>query len=175
MISKRIENIIKNSDFERKMKTSYTHKYLSNKLSSYITYGNTKVISWHNFEEGVFAELNNFKVFGIVPMYSDSIYSSISQPFLIRDFTFKKEHFINKILAKKNNFNVEIGEYTYFIEFENEDTKFKKPLDLSITRYHRDSAFLLEYKRHYNIRRRIYNNIICITFFFFRCYILVKI
>ena len=62
-----------------------------------------------------------------------------------------------------DNFEVEINDVKYLIEFEKEDTIFKKPLDLSITRYHKGITFLLEYKRYYNIRRRIYNNIICIN------------
>jgi hypothetical protein len=167
MISKRIENIIKYSYFEIKIKKNYIHRLLYNRLNDYIEiFHNIKVKSWHNFEEGVFAELNNMNVIGIVPTNSDSIYSSISQPFQIKDFTFEKEHFIHKILAKKNNFDVEINDVKYFIEFKKEDTIFKKSLDLSITRYREGiigSAFLLEYKRYYRIRRRIYNNIICIN------------
>lgn len=163
MISKRIENIIKYSFFEIKMKKNYIHNYLNNQLDEYIKNNNLKVKSKHNFEEGIFIELNNMKVIGIVPTNSDSIYSSISQPFEIKDFTFEKEHFIHKILAKKNNFEVEINDVKYFIRFEKEDTIFKKSLDLSITRYHRGTAFLLEYKRHYHIRRRLYHTIICIN------------
>jgi hypothetical protein len=123
-----IKNIIKHSDFESKFKTNYIHKFLKNRLNDYIEiFHNTKVESWHNFEEGLFAELNNFKLIGIVPVNSDSIYFSISQPFQIRDFTFEKEHFIHKILAKKNNFDVEINNIKYFIEFEKE--KIKDPIE----------------------------------------------
>jgi len=169
MISKRIENIIKYFDFETKLKNNYIHRLLYNRLDNYIKYclkQNLKINSFYNFEEGVFVELNNMNVIGIVPTNSDSIYSSISQPFEIKDFTFKKEHFINKMLAKKNNFEVEINDVKYLIEFEKEDTIFKKSLDLSITRYREGiigSAFLLEYKKYYHIRRRIYNNIVCIN------------
>ena len=169
MISKRIENIIKYFDFETKLKNNYIHRLLYNRLDNYIKYclkQNLKINSFYNFEEGVFVELNNMNVIGIVPTNSDSIYSSISQPFEIKDFTFKKEHFINKMLAKKNNFEVEINDVKYLIEFEKEDTIFKKSLDLSITRYREGiigSAFLFEYKRYYRIRRRIYNNIVCIN------------
>jgi hypothetical protein len=173
MISKRIENIIKYSYFEIKIKKNYIHRLLYNRLNDYIEiFHNIKVKSWHNFEEGVFAELNNMNVIGIVPTNSVSIYSSVSQPFEIKDFTFEKEHFIHKILAKKNNFDVEIGDNTYFIEFKNEDTRFKKPLNIVITRFHiyttllgktKEIATLLEMKKYYRIRRRIYNNIVCIN------------
>jgi len=164
MISKRIENMIKHFDLDTKIKKNYIHRLLYNQLDNYIEiFHNIKVKSWHNFEEGVFAELNNFKVIGIVPTNSDSIYSSISQSFEIKDFTFEKEHFIHKILAKKNNFDLEINDVKYLIEFKKEHTIFKKSLDLSITRYHKGSTFLLEYKRYYRIRRRIYNIIVYIN------------
>ena len=165
MISKSIENIIKYSYFEIKIKKNYIHKLLYNRLDNYINSfkKNLKINSLYNFEEGVFVELNNMNVIGLVPTNSDSIYFSISQPFQIKDFTFEKEHFIHKILAKKNKFNVEINDVKYLIEFEKEDTIFKKSLDLSITRYHKGTAFLLEYKKYYRIRRRIYNNIVCIN------------
>jgi hypothetical protein len=36
-------------------------------------------------------------------------------------------------------------------------------LDLSITRYHKGHILLFEQKKYYHIRRRLYNNIICIN------------
>jgi len=173
MISKRIENIIKYYNFEIKIKTNYIHRSLYNRLDNYINMIlNLKINSLYNFEEGVFVELNNMNVIGIVPTNSDSIYYSISQPFQIKDFTFEKEHFIHKILAKKNNFDVEINGIKYFIQFEKEDTRFKKPLNISIIRHHtyttllgkiKEDTQLLDRKKYYHIRRRIYNNIVNIN------------
>jgi superfamily I DNA and/or RNA helicase len=71
-----------------------------------------------------------------------------------------------------NNFKVEIGNKEYFIEFKKEDTIFKKTLNICITRHHtytllcggvKECTTLLEYKKYYHIRRRIYNNIVCIN------------
>jgi len=94
MISKSIENIIKYSYFEIKIKKNYIHKLLYNRLDNYINIvlkQNLKINSLYNFEEGVFVELNNMNVIGLVPTNSDSIYFSISQPFQIKDFTFEKD------------------------------------------------------------------------------------
>jgi len=162
MISKRIENIIKYSYFEIKIKRYYIHKFLNNHLNDYIKKNNLKVNSKHNFEEGVFIELDNLKIIGIIPINSDSIYSNISQSYEIKDFTFVSEHFIHNFLAKKKNFNVEINNKKYFIEFTKEPTRYK-PLNISITRYYKDKSFLFEQKQYYKIRRRLYNNIICIN------------
>ena len=156
----------KYSRFEIEFRINYIHKLLFNRLDNYITYNlNLRINSLHKFEEGIFAELNNLNVIGIIPINSNSIYSSISQPFQIKDFTFEKEHVIHKILAKKNNFVVEFDNIKYFIDFEKEDTIFKKSLDLSITRfnYHDCIPFLLVEELYYHIRRRLYNNIICIN------------
>jgi hypothetical protein len=57
------------------------------------------------------------------------------------------------------SFEVEINNIKYFIKFEKQDTRFKKPLDLSI----KTDTFFLEQKKYYHIRRRLYNNIICIN------------
>jgi hypothetical protein len=71
-----------------------------------------------------------------------------------------------------NNFKVDIENKEYFIEFENTDTPFKKPLNLSITRNISYAKFggeikedtqLLERKQYYRIRRRLYNNTVCIN------------
>jgi len=60
------------------------------------------------------------------------------------------------------NFEVDIDNNKYLIKFENEMTKYKS-LKLSITRYEQDTILLLEMKKYYKIRRRIYNNLININ------------
>lgn len=159
MISAKIKNFIIRYDFESKIRTNYIHKLLNNLLDEYVKSNNLMILSKHSFEEGVFIQLNNMKVFGIIPANSESIYTSVSQPFQIKDFTFETNHFIHEILAKKHNFHVEIDDMKYFIEFEKEETMFKKPLNLSITRYQKGKIFILEEKMYYRIRRRLYNNI----------------
>jgi hypothetical protein len=59
-------------------------------------------------------------------------------------------------------FRATIRNIDYLIEFKEEATKFK-PLNIQVTRYHLGSVFLLEQKKYYNIRRRLYNNITCIN------------
>lgn len=169
----KVNSIVKYSDFESKFKVNYIHKSLYNRLENYIeVFCNVKVKSWNYFEEGLFAELNDFRIIGIVPMYSDSIYSCISQLCLIKDFTFEKNHLIRDTILKRNNFKVQIGNKEYFIEFKNEDTRFKKPLNISIIRHCtyttllgkiKEDTELLERKKYYHIRRRIYNSIVCIN------------
>ena len=159
MISDKIKNFIIRYDFDSKIRTNYIHKIILNILDEYVKSNNLMILSKHYFEEGVFVELFNFTIIGIIPTNSDSIYSNISQSFEIKDFTSNKKHFIHDILAKKHNFEAEIDDMKYFIKFENEETIFKKPLKLSITRYHKGRTFILEGKMYYRIRRRLYNNI----------------
>ncbi len=59
-------------------------------------------------------------------------------------------------------FRATIRNIDYLIEFKEEATKFK-PLNIQVTRYHLGSAFLLEQKKYYNVRRRLYYNITCIN------------
>ena len=47
----------------------------------------------------------------------------------------------------------------YIKQGTTETIMFKKPLNLSISRYHRSKIFILEAKMYYRIRRRLYNNI----------------
>jgi len=159
MTSAKIKNFISHFNFESIIKINYIHKVLHNLLDDYIKYNKLVIISKHYFEEGIFVELNNLKIIGIIPTNSVSIYSSISQSFEIKDFTYNKKHFIHDILAKKHNFEAEIDDMKYFIKFENEATIFKKSLKLSITRYHEGRTFILEEKMYYHIRRRLYHNI----------------
>lgn len=98
-------------------------------------------------------------------MWGNPKYDKNSEELLLRKILVLK-HNVLEHFAKKNNFDVEINGINYFIEFKKEDTRFKKPLDLSITRYREGiigSAFLLEYKKYYHIRRRLYNIIVCIN------------